>query len=108
YADQWQEILRHPDRDECGSDAGAAHRGGHWNQCEPGEFPGGSEGDCDLAETGFGHGVVARGIVRGFAKIARLGISDSPATAGCSRVDSETIPGAFVFRERAADQGGRA
>ena len=38
-ADRWQEVLRHSDRDECGSHARPLHCGRHRDQREPGEFP---------------------------------------------------------------------
>ena len=39
-SDRGQEVLRHSDRDECGTDARPLHCGGDWDQREPGEVSG--------------------------------------------------------------------
>ena len=73
--DPWEENCRYPDRDEFRSDSRPLHRDRNRNQRQPDNFSVRTAADGNLASPGHGHGMVARGSVRVFAKIAQSRIS---------------------------------
>ena len=74
--DRGKEILRNSDGDECGSYSGSLHRRRYWYQCEPGEFSRRTPKRGNISATRDRQRMVTRGVVRGFAKIARPRIQE--------------------------------